>query len=254
MESNISKRLAGQVAVVTGSSKGIGAAIAKAFAKEGASVVINYSSSKESAEKVENEIQSLGGKAIVIKADLSNEKEIDAMFAQTHEAFGKLDILVNNAGIYDFQPIENLTLENFRKHFELNVFGYLLAIRSALPYFGTSGGSIINMSSNVTIFGPENAAVYTATKGAIDGLTRALSNELAARKLRVNTIKPGVVDTEGVAAGGFLHSQFGDHTKRETPLGRLGIPDDVSPAAVYLASSESSWMTGESIIMSGGQR
>lgn len=249
-----SNRLAGKVALVTGSSKGLGAAIAKQFALEGASVIINYSSSKEAAEAVVLEIENLGGKAKAIHANMGNIDDVNALFAETFEVFGPLDILVNNAGVYNFLPIEELTLESFRKHFELNVFGYLLSIKTALKYFNEAGGSIINMSSTVTIFGPVNASTYTATKGAIDGLTRGLSNELAPRKIRVNSIKPGVVATEGVEDGGFLHGEFSKSVIASTPAGRLGVASDIAPAAVYLASDESVWMTGETIILSGGHR
>jgi len=190
---------------------------------------------------------------VAIHADMSNEEQVRQLFVDTQNAFGSLDILVNNAGVYDFQPLQNLTLELFRRHFELNVYGYLLAIKEAVHYM-SAGASIVNMGSTVTIFGPTEASVYTASKGAIDGLTRALSNELAPQGIRVNGIKPGVVDTEGVQAGGFLTSGFGDALIAETPLGRLGRSEDVAPAAVYLASDESAWMTGEFIIMSGGQR
>ncbi len=254
MATTHANRLKGKVAIVTGSSKGLGAGIATQFALEGASVVVNYSASKDAADKVVAEIKSNGGTAVALKADMGNPKDVEAIFAATHKRFGRLDILVNNAGVYDFQPIEALSLESFRKHFELNVFGYLLAIRESLKYFGDEGGSIINMGSTVTIYGPVNASIYTATKGAIDGLTRALSNELAPRKIRVNVIKPGVVVTEGLTAGGFLEGEFGDEITAATPLKRLGTPEDVAPAAVYLASSESSWMTGEAIILSGGHR
>ncbi|WP_421943258.1 SDR family NAD(P)-dependent oxidoreductase [Pedobacter sp.] len=249
-----SNRLSGKVAIVTGSSKGLGAEIAKQFAREGASVIVNYSSSKAGAEAVVSHIENFGGKAKAIQANMGNPEDVSALFAQAYDAFGSLDILVNNAGVYDFLPIEQLSLESFRKHFELNVYGYLLAIKTSLKYFKKEGGSIINMSSTVTIFGPVNASTYTATKGAIDGLTRALSNELAQRKIRVNAIKPGVVATEGVVEGGFLDSDFGKETTAATPLGRLGLVSDISPAVVYLASEESAWMTGETIILSGGHR
>jgi 3-oxoacyl-[acyl-carrier protein] reductase len=249
----MSYRLQEKVAVITGASKGLGAAIAKHFAAEGASVVVNYSSSKEAADEIVDEIVEAGGKAIAIRADMRDPDAVRQLFAQANEAYGRIDVLVNNAGVYDFQPLENLSLELFRKHFELNVFGYLLAIREAAAYM-LDGGSIINMSSTVTLFGPENASVYSATKGAIDGLTRALSNELAPRRIRVNAIKPGVVATEGVHAGGFLESDYGPAITARTPLGRLGVPDDVAPAAVYLASDESAWTTGEFLVLAGGHR
>lgn len=249
----MSGRLDGKVAVVTGASKGLGAEIARRFAAEGASVVVNYSHSKDAADAVVRDIEQAGGKAVPIQADMSDEAQVRRLFGETVGAFGRLDILVNNAGVYDFQPLQNLSLELFRRHFELNVYGYLTAIKEAAEYM-SPGASIVNMSSTVTIFGPSDASVYTATKGAIDGLTRALSNELAPRGIRVYAIKPGVVDTEGVEAGGFLTSEFGKALIEETPLGRLGRSADVAPAAVYLASDESAWMTGEYITMAGGQR
>jgi 3-oxoacyl-[acyl-carrier protein] reductase len=250
---NMSNRLQGKIAVVTGASKGLGAAIARDFAAEGASVVVNYASSKSAAETVVEEIVGAGGTAIAMKANMSQPAEVEKLFADTSKAFGRVDILVNNAGVYDFQPLENLSLDLFRKHMELNVFGYLLAVKEAVKYM-PEGGSIVNMSSTVTIFGPQKASVYTASKGAIDGLTRALSNELAHKRIRVNAIKPGVVDTDGVQAGGFLHSDFGPMITAQTPLGRLGVPEDVTPAAIFLASDESSWTTGEFFILAGGHR
>ena len=249
----MNQRLTGKAAVVTGASKGLGAEIARQFAAEGASVVVNYSHSERAATDVVDDITRAGGTAVAIHADMSNEAQVRQLFVDTQNAFGSLDVLVNNAGVYDFQPLQNLTLELFRRHFELNVYGYLLAIKEAVHYM-SPGASIVNMGSTVTIFGPAEASVYTASKGAIDALTRALSNELAPQGIRVNGIKPGVVDTEGVQAGGFLTSGFGDALIAETPLGRLGRSEDVAPAAVYLASDESAWMTGEFITMSGGQR
>lgn len=249
----MSHRLQGKVAVVTGASKGLGAAIARRFGDEGASVVVNYSSSKAAADQAVHDIQNAGGKAIAVKANMSSPADVEHLFAEANRAYGRVDVLLNNAGVYDFLPIENLSLEHFRRHFDLNVFGYLLAVKEAIRYM-PEGGSIVNLSSTVTIFGPENASVYTASKGAIDGLTRALSNELAPRKVRVNAIKPGVVNTEGVEAGGFLQSDFGPEIIATTPLRRIGVPDDVAPAAVYLASDESSWTTGEFIVLAGGHR
>ena len=249
----MSHRLDGKVAVVTGASKGLGAAVARQFGKEGACVVVNYATSEEAADHVVSDIVEGGGAAVAIKANMREPAQVEQLFAEANRVYGRVDILVNNAGVYDFQPIENTTLDLFRRHFELNVFGYLLAIKEAVRYM-PEGGSIVNMSSTVTISGPENASVYTASKGAIDGLTRALSNELAPRRIRVNAVKPGVVETEGVCAGGFLETGFGSTTIAETPLGRLGLPGDVAPAVVYLASDESSWTTGEFIILAGGYR
>jgi 3-oxoacyl-[acyl-carrier protein] reductase len=249
----MSNRLGGKVAVVTGASKGLGASIAKGFAAEGASVVVNYASSKDAADQVVADIVVAGGKAIAVKADMSDPTDVEALFTTASKTYGRVDVLVNNAGVYDFQPLENLSLELFRKHMELNVFGYLLAVKEAVKYM-PEGGSIVNMSSTVTIFGPESASVYTASKGAIDGLTRALSNELAPRKIRVNALKPGVVDTEGVQAGHFLQTDFGPDITERTPLKRLGVPGDITPAAIFLASDESSWTTGEFVILAGGHR
>jgi 3-oxoacyl-[acyl-carrier protein] reductase len=246
-------RLKGKVAVVTGASKGLGAGIARGLAAEGASVVVNYAASKDAADHVVADIEAKGGQAIAVKADMSDPAQVEALFTEANRAFGRVNVLVNNAGVYDFQPLENLSIELFRRHMELNVFGYLLAVKEAVKYM-PEGGSIVNMSSTVTIFGPENASVYTASKGAIDGLTRALSNELAPRKIRVNAIKPGVVDTEGVQAGGFLKTEFGPAVTARTPLKRLGTADDVTPAAIFLASDESSWTTGEFFVVAGGHR
>ncbi len=247
-------RLQNKVAVVTGASKGLGAAIAQRFAAEGASVVVNYASSKAAADALVAKIEAAGGKAIAIKADMSNPSEVEALFTEAARVYGRVDVLVNNAGVYDFQPVGNTTLELFRRHMELNVFGYLLAVKEALKVM-PDGGSIVNMSSTVTLFGPDNASIYTATKGAIDGLTRALATELAWRRIRVNAIKPGVVETEGVEAGGFGEgSDFAAMITARTPLGRLGKPSDIAPAAVYLASDESSWTTGEFLVLAGGHR
>ena len=249
----MSNRLQGKVAVVTGSSKGLGAAIARRFGTEGASVVVNYSSNGDAAEQVVDDIVKGGGSALAFKANMSEPAEVEELFAEANRAYGRVDVLVNNAGLYDFQPLENISIELFRKHMELNVFGYLLAVKEAVKYM-PDGGSIVNMGSTVTIFGASNSSVYSASKGAIDALTRSLSNELAPRRIRVNAIKPGVVDTEGLQAGGFLQTDFGPTTVSQTPLGRLGVPDDITPAAVYLASDESSWTTGEYFILAGGHR
>ncbi|SFB63892.1 3-oxoacyl-[acyl-carrier protein] reductase [Rhizobium sp. NFR07] len=221
-------RLKRKAAVATGASKGLGAAIARGFAAEGALLVVNYAASKDAADRVVADVEAAGGKAVAVKADIRDPAEVEALFPEANRAYGRVDVLVNNAGVYDFQPLENLSIELFRRHMELNVFGYLLAVKEAVKHM-PEGGGIVNMSSTVTIFGLENAPVYTASKGAIDGLTRALSNELAPRKIRVNAIKPGVVDTEGVQVGGFLKTDFGRAAAARTPLKRLGTTDDVTP-------------------------
>ena len=250
----MAKKLAGKVAVVTGASKGIGAAIAKHLAAEGASVVVNYSSSKDGAERVAAEINKNGGKAIVVQANLAKEKEIEKLFTETAKAFGKLDILVNNAGVYEFSPIESVTEDSFRKHFDLNVLGVLLASKEAAKHFGPEGGSIINISSAVSTFTPPNTSVYTGTKGAVDAVTRTLAKELGPRKIRVNAINPGMVDTEGVRAAGFDQGDFRKQLESITPLGRIGKVDDIAPAAVFFASPDASWITGETLVIAGGLR
>ncbi len=250
----MSKKLADEVAIVTGASKGIGAAIAKQLAEAGAAVVVNYASSKSGAEEVVADIKGKGGKAIALQADLGKPADIERLFAETKKAFGRLDILVNNAGLYEFQPIENSTAELFHKLFDVNVLGVLLASREAAKYFGSAGGSIINISSVVATAALPNASVYSATKAAVDALTRALSKELGPRKIRVNSINPGMVETEGVHSSGLAEGDFRTGYERQASLGRIGQPDDIAPAAVYLASKDSGWMTGESIYISGGVR
>ena len=245
-------KLSNQVAVVTGGSKGIGAAIALALAAEGASVVVNYASSKEGAEKVVKEITSKGGKAVAVQADLSKPTEISRLFAETKKAYGKLNILVNNAGVYEFVPIEGVTEDHFAKHFNLNVLGLLLATKEAVKLIGPEGGSIINVGSAVTAIHPPNSSVYTATKGAVDAITGVLAKELGSRKIRVNSINPGMIETEGTHTGGFLGSDFQKWAESESPLGRIGKTDDIAPTAVYLASSDSKYLTGELIRISGG--
>jgi 3-oxoacyl-[acyl-carrier protein] reductase len=251
---SVSKKLAGKVALVTGASKGIGAAIAKHLANEGASVVVNYASSKEGADRVVNEIVSKGGKAIAVQANVAKQPEIERLLSETKKAFGKLDILVNNAGVYEFSPIEDVTKENFNKHFDLNVLGLLLTSKEAVKYFDSTGGSIINISSVASSFAPPNTSVYSATKGAVDVITKALANELGPRKIRVNAINPGMVETEGVRSGGFAEGDFRKQIEAQTPLGRIGQPDDIGPAAVFFASADSAWITGESLVIAGGLR
>jgi 3-oxoacyl-[acyl-carrier protein] reductase len=250
----MSSKLKGKVAIVTGASKGIGAAIAKHLAAEGASVVVNYASSKEGADRVVSEITKKGGKAVAVQADVAKSENIDRLFTEAKKAFGKLDILVNNAGVYEFTPIDGVTEERFYKHFDLNVLGLLLASKKAASYFGPEGGSIINIGSAVSTFTPPNSAVYTATKGAVDAITRTLAKELGPRNIRVNSINPGMVETEGVHAAGFAEGDFRKQFEALSPLGRIGQPDDVAPAAVFFASQDASWITGETLVVSGGLR
>lgn len=246
------KKLSGKVALVTGASKGIGAGIAKEMAAAGASVVVNYASSKKGADEVVEEIKRNGGKAIALQADMAKKTEIERLFSESMRAFGRIDILVNNAGIYEFAPLEAITEEHFHKHFNLNVLGLILASQQAVKYFGREGGSIINISSLASTKAPATFAVYSATKGAVDTLTRALANELGPRNIRVNAINPGVVITEGVHAAGVVGSDFEKQAVAQTPLGRTGLPADIGPAAVFLASSDASWITGECWVISGG--
>jgi 3-oxoacyl-[acyl-carrier protein] reductase len=250
----MAKKLAGKVAVVTGASKGIGAAIAKHLATEGAAVVVNYSSSKQGADQVVTEITKNGGKAIAVQANVAKASDITHLFAETKKAFGRLDILVNNAGVYEFAPLEGVTEELFNKHFDTNVLGLVLASKEAAKYFGAEGGSIINISSAVSSITPANTSVYTATKGAVDAVTRTLAKELGPRNIRVNAINPGMVVTEGVVSAGFDQGDFRKQIEAQTPLGRIGQVDDVAPAAVFFASTDSQWITGETLRIAGGLR
>ena len=250
----MSNRLAGKVAVVTGASKGIGASIAKHFAAEGAAVVVNYASSKAGADRVVAEIMGSGGKAVAVHANVTEPAEIERLFADTKKAFGKLDILVNNAGIYEFLPIEAITEEHFHKQFNLNVLGLILASREAAKYFGPQGGSIVNISSLASYLLPANGSVYAATKAAVDAVTGSLAKELGPRNIRVNAINPGMVITEGVRAAGFEESDIRKQMEARTPLGRIGQVEDVSPAAVFFASSDAAWITGETLVIAGGLR
>ncbi len=249
-----SKKLAGKVAVVTGASKGIGAAIAKRLAAEGAAVVVNYASSKAGADKVVAEITRAGEKAVAVQANVAKKADIDRLFAETKKTFGALDILVNNAGIYEFSPLEGITEEHFHKQFNLNVLGLILASQAAARLFDSTGGSIINISSVVSTLAVPNAAVYSGTKGAVDAITRSLASELGPRRIRVNAIRPGMVETEGTRAAGIDESEMKKQVQAQTPLGRLGQPDDISGTAVFLASADSSWITGETFVIAGGLR
>ncbi|WP_449419544.1 SDR family NAD(P)-dependent oxidoreductase [Phormidium nigroviride] len=248
------KKLEGKIAVVTGASKGIGAAIAKHLAAEGAAVVVNYSSSKEGADRVVDEIVSNGGKAIAVQANVAKKAEIEHLFSETQKAFGKLDILVNNAGIYEFSPLESITEEHFYKQFDLNVLGLILTSQQGVKLFGPEGGSIINISSVVSTLAPPNASVYSATKAAVDAITKSLAKELGSRHIRVNSINPGMVETEGTQTAGIAESEGRKQTEAQTPLGRIGQPQDIAPAVVFLASSDSGWITGETLYISGGLR
>ena len=248
------KKLAGKVAIVTGASKGIGAGIAKQLAAEGAAVVVNYASSKEGADRVVREIERKGGKALAVHANVAKKSDIERLFAETKKAFGKLDILVNNAGVYEFSPLEGVTEEHFHKMFDLNVLGLILASQEAAKHFDSAGGSIVNISSVASTTAPANTSVYSATKAAVDAVTRSLAKELGSRNIRVNSITPGMVETEGVHAGGIMESDFRKDVESRTPLGRIGQTEDIAPAAVFLASQDSQWITGETLFISGGLR
>lgn len=245
-------KLAGKVAIVTGASKGIGASIAKHLAAAGASVVVNYSSSKQGADTVVSEIKEKGGRAVAVQANLAKPPEVAKLFAEAQKAFGRLDILVNNAGVYEFAPIENVTPEHFYKMYDLNVLGLILASQQAVKLFGPDGGSIINISSVAATTTPASTSVYSSTKAAVDAVTRTLAKELGPRKIRVNSINPGMIETEGVHAAGLAAGDFRKQIESQTPLGRIGQPDDVAPMAVFLASSDAGWITGETFYVSGG--
>jgi 3-oxoacyl-[acyl-carrier protein] reductase len=250
----VSQKLTGKVAVVTGASKGIGAAIAKGLADEGAAVVVNYASSKAGADRVVAEVAAKGGKAVAVQADLAKPADVRRLFAEAKKAFGRLDVLVNNAGIYEFAALEAVTPEHFHKHFDLNVLGLLLASQEAAKVFGPSGGSIVNISSVVSVWAPANISVYSATKAAVDAVTRSLAKELGPRKIRVNAINPGMVETEGFQAAGLAEGDLRNMVEAQTPLGRIGKPEDIAPAAVFLASDDAAWITGETIHIAGGFR
>jgi 3-oxoacyl-[acyl-carrier protein] reductase len=245
-------KLTGKVAIVTGASKGIGAAIARHLGAAGASVVVNYSSSKDGAERVVDQIKTQGGKAVAVHADVSKKADVDRLFAESKKAFGRLDILVNNAGIYKFGPLESIDEEHFHSQFNLNVLGLILATQKAVEAFGPEGGSVINISSVVGVAPVPGASVYSATKAAVDALTKAHSKELGSKKIRVNSLNPGMVETEGVHAAGFIGSDFQKQAVAATPLGRIGQPDDIATVAVFLASDDAGWVTGQVLLASGG--
>ncbi|WP_183557461.1 SDR family NAD(P)-dependent oxidoreductase [Mucilaginibacter sp. SP1R1] len=248
------KKLENKVAVITGASKGIGAGIAKSLAAEGALVVVNYASAKAGADQVVADIISNGGKAIAVQGDVSKIADVSRLFEETKSAFGAVDILVNNAGVYKFNSIEQLTEEEFHSQFNTNVLGLLLATQHALKNFNENGGSIINIGSVVSNIAPVGSSIYTATKGAVDSITHVLSKELGAKKIRVNSINPGMVETEGTHTAGFIGSEFQAETERTAPLGRIGQPEDIALVAVFLASEDSRWLTGETLLAGGGVR
>jgi 3-oxoacyl-[acyl-carrier protein] reductase len=250
----MSSRLTGKVAIVTGASKGIGAGIARSFAAAGAAVVVNYASSRDGADRVVAEIAAHGGKAIAVEGDVSKTDDVRRLFAATKEAFGALDVLVNNAGVFRFDPLEAVTEDEFHREFDINVLGTLLATQEALKHFGPAGGSVINISSVVSTNPVANSVVYSATKGAVDTITRALATELGERRIRVNAIAPGGVETEGVHTLGIIGSDFQKEMIAKTPLGRFGQPDDIARVAVFLASDDAAWLTGERLTVSGGLR
>jgi 3-oxoacyl-[acyl-carrier protein] reductase len=243
-----------KVAVVTGASKGIGAGIAKGLAAAGAAVVVNYASSKEGANRVVDEIVESGGKALAVQGDVSKPSDVKRIFAETKKAFGRLNVLVNNAAVYQFARIEDITEEQFHRHFNLNVMGLILETQEAVKHFGAEGGNIINIGSSATTLTPPASAVYTATKGAVDAVTRVLAKELGPNNIRVNSINPGPVETEGLHATGIMGGDFLKQFEAQTPLGRIAQPADIAPIAVFLASQDSGWLTGETLLASGGLR
>ncbi|CDR34733.1 SDR family NAD(P)-dependent oxidoreductase [Criblamydia sequanensis] len=250
----MSKKLDGKVAIVTGASKGIGASIAEHLGKEGAKVVVNYAKSREGADKVVAKIVKNGSQALAIQADMTKPAEIEKLFSETLKAFGKLDVLINNAGVYEFATLEEITPTHFHKMFDLNVLGLILASREAVSHFGDKGGNIINISSIASTIARANASVYSATKAAVDAITKSLSKELGPRNIRVNSVNPGLVETEGTQTMGMLDSDFRTSVEKESPLRRIGKPQDIAPAVVFLASDDSSWITGETLLIAGGVR
>jgi 3-oxoacyl-[acyl-carrier protein] reductase len=247
-------KLLNKVAIVTGASKGIGAAIAKHLAAEGAAVVVNYASSKAGAAEVVAEITGNGGRAVAVQADVAKRADIARLFAETKKAFRTVNVLVNNAGVYEFSPLESITEEHFHRQFNLNVLGLILATQEAVKQFDATGGSVINISSIASTNTPATGAVYSASKAAVDAVTKSLARELGPRKIRVNAINPGMVETEGTHSAGIIGSDFRKQVESQTPLGRIGQPEDVATAAVFLASPDSAWITGETMVVAGGYR
>lgn len=245
-------KLSNKVAVVTGASKGIGAEIARELTAAGASVVVNYASSGSDADKVIAQITGAGGKGVAVQGNVAKAADVERLFSETARIFGPINVLVNNAGIYQFGPIETISEEDFHRHFNTNVLGVLLATREALRHFAPGGGNIINISSVVSRFAPPENALYVATKCAVEGITRSLAKELGPRNIRVNAIGPGIVDTEGTNAAGIIGGEFERQAVQHTPLGRAGRPNDIAPVAVFLASDDARWITGETLFASGG--
>ena len=248
----MTSKLAGKIALITGASQGIGAEIARQFAAAGAAVVVNYAKSKADAEAVVRGIKKAGGEAVAIQANVARQRDITRLFNRTIKLFERLDILVNNAGVYEFAPLEQVTEAHYRKMFDLNFLGLLLCCKEAAKHFGDRGGNILNISSVASMSPLATTGVYAASKAAVDSLTRTLALELGPRKIRVNALNPGMVDTEGVRKGGEGAASFRKFIEAQTPLGRIGVPQDIAPAAVFLASDDSSWLTGETIVISGG--
>ena len=248
------RKLNGKVAVITGASKGIGASIAEQLAAEGASVVVNYATSQSGADALAKRIVAKGGKAVVIQGNMSQATDIEGLFTKTRDFYGKLDILVNNAGIFQFAPLDAITPEHIRRQFELNVIGLLLATQAAVRLMGPQGGSIISIGSIVGSMPAANASAYSATKAAVDAITVSLSQELGPRKIRVNSLSPGMVETEGLRAAGLHQGEFREQQTRNTPLGRIAQPEDIALAATFLASDDARWISGQVIVAAGGMR
>ena len=245
-------KLAGKVAVVTGASKGIGAEIARQLAAAGAAVVVNYANDRAGADKVVADIVGAGGKAVAVQGNVARSADVDGIFARAKSAFGTIDVLVNNAGVYRFGRIDEVTEDEFRREFDINVLGMLLATKAAAAQFGPEGGSVINISSIASRLTQPGTAIYTATKASVDVITRVLAKELGPRRIRVNAISPGVVETEGARAASIIGSDFEAQMARQTPLGRIGQPSDIALVAVFLASDDARWVTGEILGVSGG--
>ncbi|MGV3662668.1 MAG: SDR family NAD(P)-dependent oxidoreductase [Prosthecobacter sp.] len=252
MSTQAQTKLANQVALVTGASKGIGAAIAKHLAQNGATVAVNYASSKAGADKVVAEITQAGGRAIAVQGDVAKPEDITRLVAETIAAFGKIDILVNNAGVYEFGPLEAITPEHFHRQFNINVLGLLLTTQAVVPHIPAGGGSIINISSTITSIKMPHSSVYTGTKAAVDVITSVLAKELAPKKIRVNAVNPGMVETEGTHSSGIIGSDMEKKVVADTPLGRLGQPDDIAKVVTFIASQDAGWVTGEVVRVSGG--